>query len=134
MANQEGLHFSVSHSGRLWACAAGTQPIGIDLERYREGCPAEAIARRFFHPEEYVYLKNHGFSSDSFFPLWTAKESYVKYTGEGISDLYSSFSVVENRALCGTVNGVHYRHFPVEQGYSLCVCTQAPPSVQFVFL
>ena len=93
---------------------------------------AERIARRFFHPEEYRYLEQLGFSTEAFFSLWTAKESYVKYTGEGISSLYSSFSSVEAGKLAGEINGIKYRHFPIKEGYSFCVSSKATCPVTFV--
>jgi phosphopantetheinyl transferase len=119
-----GVEFSVSHSRGIWACGFGCHPLGIDVEYHRDTCKFEAVARRFFHPEEYRYLENYAFAPGVFYPLWTAKESYVKFTGEGISDLYSSFSVVEGDKLSGRVRDAQYRHIPVREGYSFCVCAQ----------
>ncbi len=124
--NGTGIYFSVSHTRDLWACGVGTAPLGIDLELHRPDCKLEAIARRFFHSEEIQYLQARGFTPEAFFPVWTAKESYVKFTGEGISDLYSSFSAVRGNSLSGRINGVLYHHYPIREGYSLCVCSQQP--------
>ncbi len=131
-ANFKEIQFSVSHSGGIWVCGVSGRPLGVDVEQCRENCMAERIARRFFHPEEYRYLERLNFSTKAFFSLWTAKESYVKYTGEGISDLYSSFSSVEAGKLAGEINGIKYRHFPIKEGYSFCVSSKAARPVTFV--
>lgn len=130
--NFDEIQFSVSHSGDVWACGVSGRPLGVDVELHRESCMAERIARRFFHPEEYRYLEQLGFSTEAFFSLWTAKESYVKYTGEGISSLYSSFSSVEAGKLAGEINGIKYRHFPIKEGYSFCVSSKVTCPVTFV--
>lgn len=78
----EGLSFSVSHSGEYWVCGIGAAPLGLDLQRHQP-CRTQAIAKRFFHPSETAWLNGQG--PDAFFQIWTAKESYVKYTGEGIT-------------------------------------------------
>lgn len=70
------LHFSITHSGDTWMCAFGDAPLGLDYQIARP-CRKEALSRRFFHPLEQEYLKAH---PDAFFPLWSAKESYIKYT------------------------------------------------------
>ena len=127
-----GLNFSISHSRGLWVCGVSRQQIGIDVEYHRADCQFERIAKRFFHPEEYRYLERNGFSTTSFYPLWTAKESYVKYTGTGISDLYSSFSAAKDGALSGEINGVLFRHYPVRKDYSFCLCTKEAGQVMFV--
>ena len=65
-----GLHFSLAHSGDFGACAVHGAPVGLDLQIHNESA-REAIARRFFHPEEYAYLKMHDFTP--FFQVWAAK-------------------------------------------------------------
>ncbi len=132
--NFSEVQFSVSHSGDLWACGVSSRPLGIDLELHRNIYMAERISRRFFHPAEYEYLKQYGFAEAPFFSVWTAKESYVKYTGEGISEHYSSFSAVEDLKLSGKINGIPYRYFPVKEGYSFCVSSKVMGPITFVYL
>lgn len=131
--NVSGIHCSVSHSGEFWLCAVAARPVGLDVEQHRQDSSLERIARRFFHPNEYAYLKERGFAKTVFFPLWTAKESYVKFTGEGISDLYSSFSVIHEGKVSGENCGVTFRHLTFETGYSCCVCTETPGRVKLVY-
>ena len=78
------LHFSISHSGGRWVCAFTDAPVGLDLQAHRP-CRALALARRFFAPEEAEWLRSRG--EAAFFDLWCAKESWLKYTGRGLSAL-----------------------------------------------
>lgn len=115
-----GLYFSVSHSGKFWVCAVSKQEIGIDIQnrtcRYQR-----AVARRFFHPDEYEYLEKKDFSD--FFPVWTAKESYVKYTGQGIGEGFSDFSVVVQDRISNNINGVQIRSLTLDMDYCLYICS-----------
>ena len=109
------LHFSVSHSGDHWVCAFGPQPVGLDLQQHRP-CRAEALARRFFHPEEVAWLEGQGFSEEAFYQIWTAKESFVKWSGRGFGEGFSTFSVV------GVSPTPQWNYLSFQQGYTLCLC------------
>jgi len=113
-----GLFFSVSHSGSTWICAVSEQEVGIDIQK-ETGHNRERIAKRVFHPQEYAYLLENEF--DDFFSVWTAKESYVKFTGQGIGKNFSTFSVVSNGHISEHVNGVPIRFMPVSD-YTMCLC------------
>ncbi|MBR3515027.1 MAG: 4'-phosphopantetheinyl transferase superfamily protein [Lachnospiraceae bacterium] len=79
------LHFSLSHSGQMVLVALSEQQVGADIQEWKE-LKAD-IAGRFFHPEETAYLRSLPASSSekAFFDLWCLKESYIKYTGKGLS-------------------------------------------------
>lgn len=74
------LHFNVSHSGQLWICIIGQAECGIDLQIMRS-CSYEKISERYFNRLEQAYVRIHGIHG--FFELWTAREAYGKFTGEG---------------------------------------------------
>ena len=115
------LHFSLSHSGAYGACAFARQPVGLDMQIHTN-CDGAKIAKRFFHPEEQAYLAQQG--QAAFFAVWVAKESYVKYTGEGISGGFGQFAVADANGLKYAIDGVCFRHWPVIPGYSLCLCAR----------
>lgn len=79
------LYFSVSHSGDFVACAVSDRPIGLDLEQVRQ-CDISA-AKRICSPKELEYILTAEDSLTRFFRVWTAKEAYVKMTGEGIAGM-----------------------------------------------
>ena len=101
------VYFSVSHTQGIVAVAIHDSEIGLDIEQLRSG--KRAVAQRFFHPDEVKYLdkvsKTEPRSFDeqyqmsniqydnAFTQLWTIKEAYVKMTGTGIADNFSSLDL-----------------------------------------
>jgi 4'-phosphopantetheinyl transferase len=89
------LHFNLSHSRGLVACAVTTGAmIGIDVETLSRKHVGLDIADRFFTPSEVAIL--HGAALDqqleAFFRFWTLKEALIKATGEGLHRPLDSFS------------------------------------------
>jgi 4'-phosphopantetheinyl transferase len=78
------FHFNLSHSGDMVVCAISEKQIGVDIEQIED--IKENIARRFFTKYENQYLNQYKEERkrNEFFRLWTMKESYMKYTGEGM--------------------------------------------------
>ena len=74
------IQFSVSHSDNMWTCLMGPGRCGLDIQ-YIRPCRFEKIAARFFVHCEQEYVKLHGL--EGFFDIWTMREAYGKYTGEG---------------------------------------------------
>lgn len=90
----EGLHFSLSHTKEYIALALNDSPIGIDVEclrRYNED-----LVRRFFNAREADFLSSAAekYRDELFTRIWTMKEAYVKFTGEGMADNFKTFSVI----------------------------------------
>lgn len=93
------IHYSVSHSGDWWGCLLAEEPVGFDLEVYREKVSYERISRRFFTEEEHNWILSSG--RESFFEVWVRKEAYVKFLGTGLGEGLSSFTVIGNGELSG---------------------------------
>ena len=88
------LHFNLSHSGDYAMCVIGNNPAGCDVERVRK--IDLKIADRFFAPSEIELIKTQPTSEaqiNTFFRLWTLKESYIKAEGQGLSMGLNTFSV-----------------------------------------
>ena len=103
--NQE-LQFNVSHSQDLALYGvAQSQKIGVDLEYVRTVKDLEHIAERFFCPSEAAILKalSTKEKEKAFFEIWTAKEAYLKATGEGIA---GGLDQVEVSISSGRVQGL----------------------------
>ena len=77
-----------------------------------------AIAGRFFTACEQRLIAR---DSSLFFDIWTAKEAYLKYTGEGLAGGLGSFSVVDADRLAAAVNGVSLSFFDFRDNYKICV-------------
>ena len=119
------LHFSISHSGAYGLCAFSAAPVGLDLQQHRL-CQRQALARRFFLPAEQDFLERTSYAP--FFDLWCAKESYLKFTGEGLSGL-AAVCTVSPEGGFPSVPGVKLHLLPLFAGYSACLCTAAPAKV-----
>lgn len=80
----EGLHFNISHAENFVICSVSENPVGCDIEKIRS--IKSGFEKRFFTQNEVSYLDK--FSGEEklkqFFRLWTMKESYMKFTGEGM--------------------------------------------------
>jgi 4'-phosphopantetheinyl transferase len=87
------LHFNISHTRGLAACAIARQEIGIDVERADRTIDL-GIAQHYFAPEEVRILNSvsPGQEGKVFFRFWSLKEAFIKATGEGLSRSLDSFS------------------------------------------
>lgn len=86
------FHFNISHSGSLVALVYDEKPMGIDIEKIVNR--DTSLANRFFTNEERDYINNSKNKLESFYKIWTLKESYVKAIGKGLKKDLASFSIV----------------------------------------
>jgi len=91
------FYFNISHSKDYWACAFSDHKVGFDIEKIAKA--RMEVAKRFFHINEIESLKKiFGKEQDEkFFELWASKESFIKYTGSGLSRSLASFEIVGNK-------------------------------------
>ncbi|MGB3402568.1 MAG: 4'-phosphopantetheinyl transferase superfamily protein [Microcoleaceae cyanobacterium] len=100
------IQFNLSHSNHkaLYGMTLNRQ-IGIDLE-YMRTIEALSLAKRFFSQQEFIQLHStpNEVRKQLFFQLWTAKEAYLKATGEGLSGLEKVEISLEKMQLLSTEN------------------------------
>jgi len=95
--NQTNLEFNLSNSQDLSLYGITKKnALGIDVEYTRKMSDMEQIANRFFTPKECQILQSvsEAEKTDIFFQLWTAKEAYLKCTGQGITGGLDKFEVI----------------------------------------
>jgi 4'-phosphopantetheinyl transferase len=95
-STEENLTFNVSHTGNFSLLAVTrNRRIGVDIERIRNEASLEAIAKRFFTPEEanQILLLPETLRPEAFFTCWTRKEAFIKAQGEGLSIPLNQFEV-----------------------------------------
>jgi 4'-phosphopantetheinyl transferase len=96
LADADGLHFNVSHSGDLaLICVSGRGPVGVDVESVRPVPSAGAIARRRFAPVEARFVEegDPAEADRRFLLCWTRKEAVVKAIGTGLGVDLRGFTV-----------------------------------------
>lgn len=122
------VQVSVSHSGDYWAAAFSEYAIGIDLQVH-EKRGVEAISKRFFHPDEDAFLRQNDYRD--FFTVWTAKESFIKWTGNGLYEDLRSFCVADENGMRSHVGNATLRFLPFHEGYTFCICGEQLGTVRF---
>lgn len=125
----EDFYFNLTHSGDYVVIAYGKTELGVDVERNRH--KDLRVARRCYTDAEYRYVvgdlseEQQGAEecvNKRFFRIWTMKESYLKFTGQGISVPLNSFEIdVEN----GKVKNQNAFFQELEiQDYHIAVCSK----------
>ncbi len=100
LVGHEDFFFNWSHTRNALALAVADTPVGIDIERCRPHKDARRIAERFFAKKEASYVTQEvSDPDDRFCEVWTRKEAFSKFTGNGLTVDLRSFDVMEDPAL-----------------------------------
>lgn len=94
MKDNESFRFSLSHAGDYVLLACGSCEVGADIEQVKEKSNVLAMSKRFFRENEYQVLcemKDDEQRNREFIRIWTQKESYIKYLGQGLKYGMNSF-------------------------------------------
>lgn len=121
------LSFNLSHSGG-WVVmiSGGHDLVGIDVEQTN---PIDLqIADRFFAPQEHRYLISQPakMQIETFYRLWTLKESYIKAVGKGLSIPLDSFAILPNDQgdwHCEQDEAYHFHSERLDDGHMLAACS-----------
>lgn len=144
------IFFNLSHSGTKVALGISDKEIGVDIEKIRHF--KDSLIKRVFTEEERQLAQRSSWSSGSnssasdgacaepdeaYTALWTRKESYMKYTGRGLSLLGKengsspmSLPGKENGSSPMSLPGKEYDSGPLHftiyepEGYKMCVCSE----------
>ncbi len=120
-----GLFFSLSHSGDYVALALSCHPVGVDIQEERK--LSDALQEKYFTKEERA-------SGAKPFAIFSGKESYIKFTGEGMSRSFADFSVhLKNKTVTMKNHVIAYvRSYELENGkYVLCVCDKCKDIISY---
>src|SRR5208282_2583837 len=91
------IHFNVSHSHeRALFAISNIKPVGADVEYLKREVDYQALAERYFSPNEYAGINNlpEAQRKHAFLTCWTCKEAVAKANGEGLFLSLSSFEVI----------------------------------------
>jgi len=122
------MFFNISHSGEWVVCAVSDKEVGLDIELIKDA--KMKVANRFFSPSEIEVLNSlDGVAQNvQFFTLWTAKESYLKYLGTGLTKALNSFDVIINSERI-SVNeselsrSLYFSLIPIDSAHKMMLCS-----------
>ena len=129
LAGVDDFHFNLSHSGDWVVIATSVHEVGIDVELIQTA--KYEVAQRFFTSDECMALESliGSEKNEYFYSLWTAKESYLKYLGKGLTRALSSFSVRNNHGLMelaqsdGDSITVFFHQYRLPRNHLVSVCS-----------
>ena len=126
------LSFNVSHSrDRLLIAVTAGRAVGVDIEFRRHGVAMDAIAQRWFAPEENRFFQCSENPHVGFFDIWAKKEAYVKAQGQGIFHELNSFSVPLASApgfpSIGKNGEWFFQPLEIDPAYAAALVSEAPP-------
>lgn len=121
LKNHRDLHFNISHSADYVVCAVGRIPVGVDIQA-RKTVNYLKMGKKILSEEEWKLLTGKEDPKETFYHFWTKKESYVKYTGQGIRMDLTKLDY----------KGVKFYEFSPQKEYSgmLCVPREWTGSLQ----
>lgn len=120
------LHINISHCKGLAVAAVGRMPIGVDAEAPR--AVRETMVRKICTAAEAAYIDTAEDKNLAFSRIWTLKEAYAKYTGEGIALKFSQlgFSFAADGAVQfhhPAADSVRLYHM-LYDGFAISVCCE----------
>lgn len=91
-----GLNFNISHSHDQLLLGFSDSVIGVDIEKQDSLADIESLGESHFTEIEFQMLMNDTEDNrcDTFFEIWTKKESLVKGIGKGLSISLQDFNVM----------------------------------------
>lgn len=89
LSSPRNLHFNLSHSGEMAACAIAREPLGVDVEAVRPIADRDAMALQWLAPHEAAVLSTLPSSEQdrTFLKMWTRKEALLKAEGIGLAGI-----------------------------------------------
>lgn len=125
LENNKNCFFSLSHSGSKVLCAVAEVPIGCDIEEITD--QSSEFMDRILAPEERQLFigKSRDEQLELFYLLWTGKESYLKLTGEGITENLSEIALpvpFSGRDIRGRT--VTFLEIPCTGQYKAAICAE----------
>ena len=80
-----GIHFNLSHCSRAALCVVSDAPVGCDVETVTTPLDRDLLDH-CFNPREREAILAAERPEVAFCTLWTRKEAFLKWTGEGLTD------------------------------------------------
>ena len=122
------LHFNISHSKGFIACVIDTNPVGIDIQCYKK-VPLDRLRKKTCTAQEDEFILAGADEEEilrRFYMVWSAKEAYLKYTGEGLSGGLQQITVATKKGIKAKLTDNTYLFCIAEKDYALSIVTENP--------
>jgi 4'-phosphopantetheinyl transferase len=95
--NHRGIHFNISHCGRVALFAFADCEVGVDVQLVKHTPDLPRVVAHFFAPGERAAYETMCEDEQLafFFRAWVRKEAYLKATGEGFTTGLSTIDIAE---------------------------------------
>lgn len=127
ISNKQNIKYNISHSYNWIICAIDKNAIGIDIEMIRD--INFLVAKRFFGKLENAYISSSKISirNESFFRIWTIKESYIKAIGKGLYMRLNSFDIDLDKKVnnCIYLNEYYIKEYELDSKFKIAVCSKS---------
>ena len=118
--SDSNIHFSLSHSGAVAACAIADREIGLDIQLQAQ--VNMRLVRRFFTAGEEAFLERSDDPDRDFTMLWALKESYLKAIGTGLRTPLNQFDMIIGDPIRAKgVQAAFWYHQIGDLHFALCV-------------
>lgn len=117
------IHFNISHSGCLAVCAFAPVEIGIDVQKHKK-VSIEAVLERTVPAVLAREILDQEDTERAFFTQWVLRESYIKWTGEGMAKDLRTIDMD---------NGWNTL-LDVDPGYSGALWSSVPLEVEWIYV
>ncbi|SMC21813.1 4'-phosphopantetheinyl transferase [Clostridium acidisoli DSM 12555] len=118
------FQYNISHSGKYVVCATSNKAIGVDIENIK---PIDmSIIKHVFTKNEYNDFENAEKKTETFYSIWTLKESFVKLIGSGLNIPLNSFcidGIFNTNTYCKYKDETFYfKQYNIDPDYKLSIC------------
>lgn len=115
------VHFNISHSKDLAACAIAGFPVGLDVE-FSDTSVSYSDFKLHMTPYEIEEIDGAEDKMASFFTYWTRKEAVIKAHGDGMMLPLDSFEILKNECL---INGEKFftKNIVIDKNYHSCIAS-----------
>ncbi|MCL2424779.1 MAG: 4'-phosphopantetheinyl transferase superfamily protein [Oscillospiraceae bacterium] len=116
------IHFSLSHSHNIAACAISNVSVGVDVQKINH--ISDKVAKRVLTSDEYELFLKSSTPNDYFCKIWTMKESYLKQSGVGIT---LELNTIASESICD-------KKYFKKDNYYCCVCAKEAEIMQVRYI
>ncbi|MGI6070889.1 MAG: 4'-phosphopantetheinyl transferase family protein [Blautia sp.] len=114
------IHYNISHSGAYVICGFAPVEIGLDVQIHKK-VNLEGILERTVPADLARQILDTENTEEAFFRQWVLRESYIKWTGEGLHKDLRTIDMEEGwhtlLSLC--------------QGYSAAIWSECPMEIEW---